>query len=106
MRMFTTYKMTHPLSMSIFMKYFLPFKIGLLLSVDQLKDEISILERSLQVRNQLQALRNYEQGKNSVCFHVTVHLKRLLDYWIVMYIFYTLITLRNSTNLCILLNIK
>lgn len=60
------------------MKYFLPFKIGLLLSVDQLKDEISILERSLQVRNQLQALRNYEQGKNSVCFHVTVHLKRLL----------------------------
>lgn len=80
--MFTTYKMTHPLSMSlflsIFMKYFLPFKIGLLLSVDQLKDEISILERSLQVRNQLQALRNYEQGKNSVCFHVhvTVHFKK------------------------------
>lgn len=63
------------------MKYFLPFKIGLLLSVDQLKDEISILERSLQVRNQLQALRNYEQGKNSVCFHVTVHFKaaRLLN---------------------------
>lgn len=54
------------LFLSIFMKYFLPFKIGLLLSVDQLKDEISILERSLQVRNQLQALRNYEQGKNSV----------------------------------------
>lgn len=62
--MYTTFSNPpfHVAFLAIFMKYNVPFKIGLLLSVDQLKDEISILERSLQVRNQLQALRNYEQG--------------------------------------------
>lgn len=38
----------------------------MLLNENQLKDEISVLERSLHVRNQLQDLKNYELGKG-VC---------------------------------------
>ncbi|XP_061184440.1 abnormal spindle-like microcephaly-associated protein homolog [Saccostrea echinata] len=40
----------------------LKYQIGLILNVDQLKEEISALERSLQLRKHLQALKNYEMG--------------------------------------------
>ena len=75
------------------------------MSVEQLKDEISILERSLGMRNQLQALENFGKGKAFVlkCPHFhDIRCKYIKKYYWKKALVYKYIQLfaRNFKELC------